>query len=138
MNNPNVDSGARSMAIRNYQAAWNIFCKVHQSGTPNFHKKNYRDSYQNPCSYAKNKSVNMFTGSVLFIDQNHIHLPKIGNVRVSGSKYQEILQNGDHIHIGTTTILFNETREYFVPCQLGAEKPFVTPLSTPMFKLVLI
>lgn len=42
----NIDSLALANAKQNYQQAWNMFRKVHHAGTPKFHKKNYRESYQ--------------------------------------------------------------------------------------------
>ena len=46
MQDKNIDSLAKANAIQNYQKAWKMFRKVHSSGTPKFHKKSYRLSYQ--------------------------------------------------------------------------------------------
>ena len=42
MNHPYIDNHCRSMAMRSYQAAWNMFRKVHNSGTPKFRKKDMK------------------------------------------------------------------------------------------------
>ncbi|WP_172412988.1 helix-turn-helix domain-containing protein, partial [Ligilactobacillus salivarius] len=51
MQDKNIDSLAKANAIQNYQKAWKMFRKVHSSGTPKFHKKSYRLSYQTNAQY---------------------------------------------------------------------------------------
>ncbi|NEF92922.1 RNA-guided endonuclease InsQ/TnpB family protein, partial [Ligilactobacillus murinus] len=98
--------------------------KVHKAGTPNYHKKSYRQSYQTNCQYGKNKSMDMFSGSVRFIDKKHIQMPKLGKLRVSGS-YRRILDKKSDIRIGTVTISKDSADRYFVSMQLGSDTPFV-------------
>ena len=129
MNHPYIDSYCRSMAMRSYQAAWNMFRKVHSAGTPKFHKKRYEEKYQTCGTYSnKKKAVNMWTGSIRFVDSKHINLPKLGIIRVSGS-YRKILDNKDDIRIGTTTISKNSFGIYYVSMQLGSDTPFVNKLA---------
>lgn len=52
MQDKNIDSLAKANAIQNYQKAWKMFRKVHSSGTPKFHKKSYRLSYQTNAQYS--------------------------------------------------------------------------------------
>lgn len=52
MQDKNIDSLAKANAIQNYQKAWKMFRKVHSSGTPKFHKKSYRLSYQTNAQYG--------------------------------------------------------------------------------------
>lgn len=128
MNHPYIDSHCRSTAMRSYQAAWNMFRKVHSAGTPNFHKKTYEEKYQTSGTYpSKKKSVNMWTGSIRFVDNKHINLPKLGVIRVSGS-YRKLLDNKDDIRIGTTTISKNAFGIYYVSMLLGSDTPFVKEL----------
>lgn len=127
MNHPYIDSYCRNMAMRSYKAAWNMFRKVHNAGTPNFHKKTYEEKYQTSGTYKNKKPVNMWTGSIRFVDNKHINLPKLGIIRVSGS-YRKLLDNKDDIRIGTTTISKNAFGIYYVSMQLGSDTPFVKEL----------
>src|SRR5699024_11610195 len=87
------------MAMRSYQAAWNMFRKVHNTGTPKFHKKRYEEKYQTCGKYSnKKKPVNMWTGSIRFVDNKHINLPKLGIIRVSGDRKSTRL-NSSHVSI---------------------------------------
>ncbi|MBF0845403.1 transposase, partial [Streptococcus danieliae] len=56
MQDKRIDSLTKANAIQNYQKAWKLYRKVHKAGTPNYHKKSYRQSYQTNCQYGKNKS----------------------------------------------------------------------------------
>lgn len=124
MQDKRIDSLAKSNAIRNYQNAWNMYRKVHTAGTPKFHKKGYVEKYQTNCQYGKNKSIDMFSGTVRFIDKKHIQMPKLGKLRVSGS-YRRILDKKSDIRIGTVTISKDSADRYFVSMQLGSDTPFV-------------
>ena len=127
MQDERIDSLAKSNAARNYQKAWKMYRKVHKAGTPKFHKKGYRLSYQTNCQYNKNKPIDMFSGTVRFIDKKHIQIPKLGKLRVSGS-YRRILDKKADIRIGTVTISKDNVDRYFVSMQLGSDTPFVKTL----------
>ena len=127
MQDERIDSLTKANAIQNYQRSWKMYRKVHKAGTPNFHKKSYRQSYQTNCQYGKNKSMDMFSGSVRFIDKKHIQIPKLGKLRVSGS-YRRILDKKTDIRIGTVTISKDNADRYFVSMQLGSDTPFVETL----------
>lgn len=127
MNHPYIDSDCRSTAMRSYKAAWNIFRKVHNAGTPKFHKKTYEEKYQTSNHYKSKKPINMWTGSIRFIDKKHIQIPKLGKLRVSGS-YRRILDEKDDIRIGTVTISKDNTDKYYVSMQLGSDTPFFKEL----------
>lgn len=60
MQDKNIDSLAKANAIQNYQKAWKMFRKVHLSGTPKFHKKSYRLSYQTNAQYGKDAKMDVF------------------------------------------------------------------------------
>ena len=68
--------------------------------------------------------MDMFSGSVRFIDKKHIQMPKLGKLRVSGS-YRRILDKKSDIRIGTVTISKDSADRYFVSMQLGSDTPFV-------------
>ena len=127
MQDERIDSLTKANAIQNYQKAWKMYRKVHKAGTPNFHKKSNRQSYQTNCQYSKNKSMDMFSGTVRFIDKKHIQIPKLGKLRVSGS-YRRILDKKSDIRIGTVTISKDNADRYFVSMQLGSDTPFVKTL----------
>ena len=127
MQDERIDSLTKANAIQNYQKSWKMYRKVHKAGTPNFHKKSYRQSYQTNCQYGKNKSMDMFSWSVRFIDKKHIQIPKLGKLRVSGS-YRRILDKKTDIRIGTVTISKDNADRYFVSMQLGSDTPFVETL----------
>lgn len=127
MQDERIDSLTKANAIQNYQKSWKMYHKVHKAGTPNYHKKGYRQSYQTNCQYGKNKSMDMFSGSVRFIDKKHIRIPKLGKLRVRGS-YRRILDTKNDIRIGTVTISKDNVDRYFVSMQLGSDTPFVGTL----------
>ena len=127
MQDKRIDSLAKNNAARNYQKAWNMYRKVHKFGTPKYHKKSYRLSYQTGCQYGKNKPIDMFNGTIRFTDKKHIRVPKLGRLRVSGS-YRRILDNKNDIRIGTVTISKDAVDRYFVSMQLGSDTPFVKAL----------
>ena len=128
MQDKNIDSLAKANAIQNYQKAWKMFRKVHSSGAPKFHKKSYRLSYQTNAQYGKDAKIDVYCASVKFLDKNHISLPKLGRLRVSGS-HRRIIDNKDDIRIGTVTISKDTADRYFVSMQLGSDTPFVNKLA---------
>lgn len=125
LNDSEIDSQAKAAAITNYNKAWKQFRKVHKTGTPKFHKKNYTQTYQTNGHYCnKDKVATMFKGNLCFVDQNHVKLPKLGVLKVSGS-HKRLLNNGNYIKIGTTTVSKDNLDRYFVSMQLGSDEPFV-------------
>lgn len=125
MQDKRIDSLAKANAIQNYRKAWNMFRKVHRTGVPKFRKKSYCENYQTNCQYGKNATItDMFNGSIKFADNEHIQLPKIGRLRVSGS-HKRILNNKKDIRIGTVTINKDACDRYFVSMQLASDMPFV-------------
>ncbi|KRK40132.1 hypothetical protein FC07_GL001333 [Loigolactobacillus bifermentans DSM 20003] len=70
--NKNLDSLMFFKAKSAYQAAWNMFRKVHHAGIPKFHKKSYDLRYQT--AYLKH--------NIELLDRTHVKLPKIGRIRI--------------------------------------------------------
>ena len=128
MQDKNIDSLAKANAIQNYQKAWKMFRKVHSSGTPKFHKKSYRLSYQTNAQYGKGTKMDVYSATVRFLDKNHVKLPKLGRLRVSGS-HRRIIDHKKDIRIGTVTISKDGADRYFVSMQLGSDTPFVKKLA---------
>ena len=123
-----IDSAGVSQAFQANKKAWNMYNKVHNAGTPKFHKKSYEDNYQTSVHYSakvkKNDYPNMVNGNIKFIDKHHIKLPKLGIVYVTHMR-ELIWQNRESIRMGTVTIHKDNTGVYTVSIQLGSEKPFV-------------
>ena len=128
MQDKNIDSLAKANAIQNYQKAWKMFRKVHRTGTPKFHKKGYRLSYQTNAQYGKGAKMNVYSATVKFLDNKHIKLPKLGRLRVAGS-HRRILDKKKDIRIGTVTVSKDSADRYFVSMQLGSDTPFVNKLT---------
>lgn len=123
-----IDSCSVSQAFQANKKAWNMYNKVHNAGTPKFHKKSYEENYQTATQYAtnvkKNGYPNMINGNIKFLDRHHIKLPKLGTVYVNHMR-DFIWQNRESIRMGTVTIHKDNTGVYTVSIQLGSEKPFV-------------
>ena len=128
MQDKNIDSLAKANAIQNYQKAWKMFRQVHRTGTPKFHKKGYRLSYQTNAQYGKGAKMDVYSATVKFLDNNHIKLPKLGRLRVAGS-HQRIIDHKKDIRIGTVTVSKDSADRYFVSMQLGSNTPFVNKLT---------
>ena len=128
MQDKNIDSLAKANAIQNYQKAWKMFRKVHRTGTPKFHKKGYRLSYQTNAQYGKDAKMDVYSATVKFLDNKHIKLPKLGRLRVAGS-HRRIIDHKKDIRIGTVTVSKDSADRYFVSMQLGSDTPFVNKLA---------
>jgi putative transposase len=129
LNDSDLDSLMKANAIKNYRAAWNLFRKVHRSGTPVFHKKRTEQKYQTSCMYsAQIKAPSMLNGSARLLDKKHIQLPKLGSLRFKGMP-AKLLGMADTIRIGTTTISMDATGRYYVSLQLASEQPFVKTMN---------
>ena len=93
---------------------------------PNFHKKSYRLTYQTSCSYTGKQGTNLYTGSVRFLDTNHLWVPKLGRIRVAGSQGRMLdLNDKQLIRVGTVTICHRSDDKFTISLQLGSNQPFV-------------
>ncbi|MFC6323923.1 RNA-guided endonuclease InsQ/TnpB family protein [Companilactobacillus baiquanensis] len=109
---------------KSYQSSWNMFRKIHNHGTPNFHKKKYDGNFQLPNRYSSKVSPNVFNGNIRFVDNKHIKLSLIGAIRVSGSQ-KRLLQRNQDIRIGTVTVSKDSIGDYYISMQLASDEPFV-------------
>lgn len=123
LKDPLIDSLAKSNAIRAYQTAWKRFRDVPGTGTPKFHKKSYEEKYQT----SNQHSHDLFSGSIRFLDQKHVQLPKLGRIRVKNSQ-KFIFENGQDIKIGMTSVSKDSLGHYFASFSLTSSKPFKTAL----------
>ena len=116
------------MSIKAYQAAWNNFRKVHNAGTPKFHKKTERGTFQFSNRYSGDSEKNMLNGNSRFIKKNKVNIPVLGKVKVTGLS-DEIWDNREDIRIGTGTVSKDATGNYWLSFQIGSEIPFKKELA---------
>lgn len=122
-----IDSLAKANAIQNYRKAWNAFRKVHSAGVPKFHRKSYRWRYQTNCQYPGQKTALLTNGTVCFLDNSHVKVPKIGMLRVAGSQAR-LLKRMCETRIGTVTLTKDSADRFFLSMQLASDESFVEAL----------
>ena len=119
-----IDSLTKANAIQNYRKAWNAFRKVHATGVPKFHLKSYRWRYQTNCQYPGQKTALLTNGTVCFLDNSHVKVPKIGLLRVAGSQAR-LLKRICETRIGTVTLTKDSADRFFLSMQLASDESFV-------------
>ena len=123
-----VDSLTVDNATKHYRAAWKKFQEDPRAGVPVFHRKRYEQSYQTNAHYYKGAS-DINDGNVRFEDMQHIILPIIGRIRISGSvkRLRELIDRND-TRIGTITVRRDTIGRYFASLQVASEQPFAGPM----------
>ena len=122
---PRADSLVPKNVHMKFRSALHMMKKVNHHW-PNYHKKGYRLTYQTSCSYTGKQGTTLFTGSVRFLDINHLWVPKLGRIRVSGSQGRLIERNKTQLmRIGTVTICHRSDGRFTISLQLGSNEPFV-------------
>ncbi|MCX2187552.1 RNA-guided endonuclease InsQ/TnpB family protein [Limosilactobacillus pontis] len=119
-----IDSLTKANAIQNYRKAWNAFRKVHTAGVPKFHRKSYCWRYQTNCQYPGQKTALLTNGTVCFLDNSHVKVPKIGQLRVAGSQAR-LLNRMCETRIGTVTLTKDPADHFFLSMQLASDESFV-------------
>ncbi|AXH07734.1 transposase [Limosilactobacillus fermentum] len=119
-----IDSLTKANAIQNYRKAWNAFRKVHATGVPKFHRKSYHWRYQTNCQYPGQKTALLTNGTICFLDNSHVKVPKIGLLRVAGSQAR-LLKRICETRIGTVTLTKDSADRFFLSMQLASDTPFV-------------
>lgn len=121
-----IDSDMICHAIQNYQTAWKQFSKVKGTSVPTFHKKDYTFSYTTSNHYSKDSEDGLRDGSIYFIDNNHIRLPKIGRIRCKGSKklIENLLNSDAEIRIGSVSVEMDNTNYCYISLSLASDKSF--------------
>lgn len=66
----------------------------------------------------------MTNGTVCFLDNRHVKVPKIGLLRVAGSQAR-LLERMCETRIGTVTLTKDSTDRFFLSMQLASDEPFV-------------
>ena len=119
-----IDSLTKANAIQNYRKAWNAFRKVHTAGVPKFHRKSYCWRYQTNCQYPGQKTALLTNGTVCFLNNSHVKVPKIGQLRVAGSQAR-LLKRLCETRIGTVTLTKDSADHFFLSMQLASDESFV-------------
>ncbi len=119
-----IDSLTKANAIQNYRKAWNAFRKVHATGVPKLHRKSYHWRYQTNCQYPGQKTALLTNGTVCFLDNSHVKVPKIGLLRVAGSQAR-LLKRICETRIGTVTLTKDSADRFFLSMQLASDESFV-------------
>ena len=121
-----IDSDMIDNAIQNYKMAWNQFRKVKDTSVPTFHKKDNTYFYKTSNHYGKTRNDGLKDGSIYFIDNNHINLPKIGRIRFKGSKklVDKLLNFPYEIRVGSTSIEMDNLGLCYISISLASDYPF--------------
>ena len=121
-----IDSDMIDNAIQNYKMAWNQYNKVKGANAPTFHKKDNTYFYKTSNHYGKARDNCLKDGSIYFIDENHINLPKIGRIRFKGSKklVNKILNFPYEIRVGSTSIEMDNLGLCYISISLASDYPF--------------
>lgn len=121
-----IDSDMIDNAIQNYKMAWNQFRKVKGASVPTFHKKDNTYFYKTSNHYGKTRNDGLKDGSIYFMDNHHINLPKIGRIRFKGSKkiVNKILNFPYEIRVGSTSIEMDNLGLCYISVSLASDYPF--------------
>ena len=121
-----IDSDMIDNAIQNYKMAWNQYNKVKDTSVPTFHKKDNTYFYKTSNHYGKIRNNGVRDGSIYFIDNNHINLPKIGKIRFKGSKklVDKVLNFPYGIRVGSTSIEMDNLGLCYISISLASDYSF--------------
>ena len=121
-----IDSDMIDNTIQNYKMAWNQYNKVKGASVPTFHKKDNTYFYKTSNHYGKIRNDGLKDGSIYFIDENHINLPKIGRIRFKGSKklVDKVLNFPYGIRVGSTSIEMDNLGLCYISISLASDYPF--------------
>lgn len=122
-----VDEQAIANARQNYYTAWKNRKELHR-GVPVFKKKSNEQSYQTNAHYYAKDTKDGRNSNVWFLDCLHVTLPKLGRIRIGGSRREikEVIRRQERrdIRIGTITIHRDAVGEYWASFQIASETPF--------------
>jgi putative transposase len=128
-----IDSDMVNNAQVAYKSAWKLFNKVHKSGTPKFKRKSNPNQGYRTSNHYKSATIkksggvpSLYNGSIKFLDNKHIRLPKVGRIKV---KLSRNLPKNQLVRIATVSIKHLSTGEWFVSLLLKSNKPFKEKLS---------
>ena len=119
-----VDEQAIANAVRNYKTAWKNRKERH-AGVPMFKRKSYELSYQTNAHYYKDPKPGK-ESNVRFEDEEHVTLPKLGRIRIGGSKkrIRMLMERTCDTRIGAICISRDAVGEYWASFSIASEEPF--------------
>lgn len=119
-----VDEQAIANAVKNYKIAWKNRKERH-TGVPTFKRKSYELSYQTNAHYYKNPKPGK-ESNVRFEDETHVTLPKLGRIRIGGSKkrIRTLMERTCDTRIGAICISRDAVGEYWASFSIASEEPF--------------
>ena len=129
----NLDSDMFNNTLLNYQAAWNMFHKVHRAGTPKFKSRNKCAwSYTTSNHYAiatlkkHGEHPTIYNGAIRFMDQHHLYAGRtLGILKLHhGMK----LPTGKYVRISNVTFHMTQDYHWFVSVLFKSVSPFRKPL----------
>lgn len=133
-----LDSDMFMNTYVNYQAAWNMFHKVHRAGTPKF-KSRARSAWTYTTSNhynirqlaKKDQFPTIYNGSLRFTDRNHLYLGRnLGIIRVNYSQRIKLPSNNKHVRISKVTFKYLPSGKWQVSVLFKSKTPFKQPLPT--------
>ena len=120
----------------NYHAAWNMYHKVHNAGTPKFKcrdkcKWSYTTSNHYNSSKLKklNEKPNIYNGSKRFKTRNKLFLGKdLGSIRVAYSDKIKLPNRHQNVRISKITFTCLRTGNWQISVLFKSKTPFKQPL----------
>lgn len=129
-----LDSDMFNNTEKQYQAAWNMYRKVKNAGTPKFKKRDKCSwSYTTSNHYAvsklrkKNEHPTIYNGSIRFVDANHLYAGR--NLGILVLHYGQSLPKQKHLRISNVTFRYEKDGHWFISILFKSISPFRQPLS---------
>lgn len=124
-----LDSDMFRNTEKQYQAAWNMYRKVKNTGTPKFKSRNKCSwSYTTSNHYAismlrkKNEYPTIYNGSIRFIDSKHLYAGR--NLGILVLHYGQSLPKQKHLRISNVTFRYEKDGHWFVSILFKNISPF--------------
>lgn len=124
-----LDSDMFTNVQVNYRDAWKMYRKVHTHGIPRFKRKDAPvQGYSTSNHYASVRVKehggvpSLYNGSIHFVDNRHLKLPKVGVVKI---KLHRALPSNQLVRIATTTVKHEADGCWYVSLLLKSDRPFV-------------
>lgn len=129
-----LDSDMFNNTEKQYQAAWNMYHKIKNAGTPKFKSRNKCSwSYTTSNHYAistlrkKNEYPTIYNGSIRFIDSKHLYAGR--NLGILVLHYGQSLPKQKHLRISNVTFRYEKDGHWFVSILFKSISPFCQSLS---------
>lgn len=133
MSQEELDSDMFNNTEKQYQAAWNMYHKVKNAGTPNFKSRNKcswsfttSNHYAISVLHKKNEYPTIYNGSIRFIDANHLYAGR--NLGILVLHYSQPLPKQKHLRISNVTFRYEKDGHWFVSILFKSISPFRQPL----------